>query len=96
MNNFNDFHTVKDLKFDILKLRTALKQVLSRKSYDDAAGTKHIAGFRRTLSQSWMMCRLCLFAALSGVAQHSSKNNCQLTLFSVQVGRLIISSNSRL
>ena len=44
MNNFNDFHTVKDLKFDILKLRTALKQVLSRKSYDDAAGTKYIAG----------------------------------------------------
>tara|TARA_B100001765_G_C19469328_1_gene323174 strand:+ start:560 stop:1150 length:591 start_codon:yes stop_codon:yes gene_type:complete len=44
MNNFNDFQTVKDLKFDILKLRTALKQVLSRKSYDDAAGTKYIAG----------------------------------------------------
>jgi hypothetical protein len=44
MNNFNDFHTVKDLKFDILKLRTALKQVLSRKSYDDASGTKYIAG----------------------------------------------------
>jgi len=44
MNNFNDFHTVKDLKFDIIKLRTALKQVLSRKSYDDAAGTKYIAG----------------------------------------------------
>ena len=44
MNNFNDFHTVKDLKFDILKLRTALKQVLSRKSYDDAAGPKYIAG----------------------------------------------------
>ena len=44
MNNFNDFHTVKDLKFDILKLRTALHQVLSRKSYDDAAGTKYIAG----------------------------------------------------
>ena len=44
MNNFNDFHTVKDLKFDILKLRTALKQVLSKKSYDDAAGTKYIAG----------------------------------------------------
>ena len=44
MNNFNNFHTVKDLKFDIIKLRTALKQVLSRKSYDDAAGTKYIAG----------------------------------------------------
>ena len=44
MNNFNDFHTVKDLKFDILKLRSSLQQVLSRKSYDDAAGTKYIAG----------------------------------------------------
>jgi len=44
MNYFKDFHTVEDLKFDILKLRKALKQVLSRKSYDDAAGTKYIAG----------------------------------------------------
>jgi hypothetical protein len=40
----SDFHKVPDLKFDINKLRTALKQVLSRKSYDDAAGTKFIAG----------------------------------------------------
>ena len=44
MDNFRDFHTVKDLKFDVLKLRAALKQILSRKSYDDAAGTKYIAG----------------------------------------------------
>jgi len=44
MNTFNDFRTVKDLKFDILKLRSSLQQVLSRKSYDDAAGTKYIAG----------------------------------------------------
>jgi len=44
MDNFKDFHLVKDLKFDILKLRKALKEVLSRKSYDDAAGTKYIAG----------------------------------------------------
>ena len=44
MQNFKDFHTVKDLKFDVLKLRDALKLVLSRKSYDDAAGTKYIAG----------------------------------------------------
>ena len=44
MDKFIDFHTVKDLKFDIKKLRNALKQVLSRKSYDDAAGTKYIAG----------------------------------------------------
>ena len=40
----SDFCKVKDLKFDILKLREALKQVLSRKEYDDAAGTKYIAG----------------------------------------------------
>jgi len=38
------FHKVPDLKFDINKLRSALKQVLSIKSYDDAAGTKFIAG----------------------------------------------------
>ena len=40
----SDFCKVKDLKFDILKLRKALKQVLSRKEYDDAVGTKYIAG----------------------------------------------------
>ena len=40
----SDFCKVKDLKFDILNLREALKQVLSRKEYDDAAGTKYIAG----------------------------------------------------
>ena len=40
----SDFCKVKDLKFDILKLREALKQVLSRKEYDDAVGTKYIAG----------------------------------------------------
>jgi len=40
----SDFCKVKDFKFDILKLREALKQVLSRKEYDDAAGTKYIAG----------------------------------------------------
>ena len=44
MDQFQDFITVKDLKFDISKLRNALNQVLSRKSYDDAAGTKYIAG----------------------------------------------------
>ena len=44
MDLFKDFHTVKDLKFDITKLQSALKQVLSRKSYDDAGGTKYIAG----------------------------------------------------
>ena len=44
MDLFKDFHTVKDLKFDISKLQNALKEILSRKSYDDAAGTKYIAG----------------------------------------------------
>ena len=40
----SDFHKVKDLKFDISKLQNALKTVLQRKTYDDAAGTKYIAG----------------------------------------------------
>ena len=44
MDLFKDFHTVEDLKFDISRLQKALKEVLSRKSYDDAAGTKYIAG----------------------------------------------------
>ena len=39
MDQFQDFRKVKDLKFDIIKLRSALDEVLSRKSYDDAAGT---------------------------------------------------------
>ena len=43
MNEFSDFYKVDDLKFDILKLRKALDQVISRKSYDDACGTKYIA-----------------------------------------------------
>jgi len=43
MDKFIDFHTVKDLKFDIKKLRNALKQVLSRKEYDDAVGTKYMS-----------------------------------------------------
>ncbi len=40
----SDFHKVEDLKSDISKLQNALKTVLQRKSYDDAAGTKYIAG----------------------------------------------------
>ena len=40
----SDFHKVENLKFDISKLQKALKTVLQRKSYDDAAGTKYIAG----------------------------------------------------
>jgi len=44
MDLFKDFHTVENLKFDISKLQDALKEVLAKKSYDDAAGTKYIAG----------------------------------------------------
>ena len=44
MDHFKDFRIVENLKFDIAKLKIALNQVLSRKSYDDAAGTKYIAG----------------------------------------------------
>ena len=44
MDHFKDFRIVENLKFDIAKLKIALDQVLSRKSYDDAAGTKYIAG----------------------------------------------------
>ena len=40
----SDFHKVENLKFDISKLQNALKTVLQRKSYDDASGTKYIAG----------------------------------------------------
>ena len=44
MDLFKDFHTVENLKFDISKLQDELKEVLAKKSYDDAAGTKYIAG----------------------------------------------------
>jgi len=44
MEHFKDFRKISELKFDITKLRVALNTVLSRKSYDDAAGTKYIAG----------------------------------------------------
>ena len=40
----SDFHKIENLKFDISKLQNALKTVLQRKKYDDAAGTKYIAG----------------------------------------------------
>jgi len=43
MNNFSDFHTVKDFKFDVQKLQEALKQVLKIKNYDDANGIKNFA-----------------------------------------------------
>jgi len=44
MDLFKDFHIIEDIKFDIKKLQSALKQVRSRKDYDDACGTKYIAG----------------------------------------------------
>ena len=43
MNNFSDFHTVKDLKFDINKLQESLYQVLKIKDYDNANGIKNFA-----------------------------------------------------
>jgi len=44
MDLFKDFYKVEDMRFDIAKLREALKIILSKKNYDDAAGTKYIAG----------------------------------------------------
>jgi hypothetical protein len=43
MNISNDFHTVKDLKFDISKLQLALAEVLKIKEYDSANGIKNFA-----------------------------------------------------
>jgi hypothetical protein len=43
MNNFNDFHTVQNLKFDVNKLQDALKEVLKIKQYDTANGVKDFA-----------------------------------------------------
>ena len=43
MNNFSDFHTVNDLKFDVKKLRESLKEVLKIKKYDSANGIKNFA-----------------------------------------------------
>mgnify|MGYP001162771817 FL=1 len=43
MNSFKDFHTVKDLKFDVKKLQEGLKQVLKIKNYDNANGVKNFA-----------------------------------------------------
>ena len=41
MDNFKDFHIVKDLKFDPKKLQEGLKQILKIKSYDTAGGVTH-------------------------------------------------------
>ena len=43
MTNFNDFQTVKDLKFDINQLQSGLQEVLKLKKYDTANGIKNFA-----------------------------------------------------
>jgi hypothetical protein len=43
MNNFADFHTVKNMKFDINELKESLKEILSIKKYDTANGIKNFA-----------------------------------------------------
>jgi len=43
MKNNNDFHTVKDLTFDVNKLHDALNQVLKIKNYDSVGGIKHFS-----------------------------------------------------
>ena len=43
MNNFSDFHTIKDLKFDITKLQESLNEVLEIKNYDSANKIKDFA-----------------------------------------------------
>jgi len=43
MTNSNDFHTLQDLKFDVLKLQKALLEVLKIKNYDTANGIKNFA-----------------------------------------------------
>ena len=43
MDSFSDFHTINDLKFDIVKLQESLKEVLQIKKYDTANGVKNFA-----------------------------------------------------
>jgi len=43
MNNFSDFHTVENLKFDVTKLQNGLNEVLNIKKYDTANGIKNFA-----------------------------------------------------
>ena len=43
MNQFKDFHTVKNLKFDLSKLQNSLNQILKIKKYDTANGIKNFA-----------------------------------------------------
>ena len=41
---FNDFQKQEDIKFDIIKLRQALKQVVEKKGFDDAEGIRYFGG----------------------------------------------------
>ena len=41
---FNDFQKQEHIKFNIIKLRKALKQVLDRKGFDNAEGISHFGG----------------------------------------------------
>ena len=43
MTDFRDFHTIKDLKFDVKKLQESLDQVLKLKKYDSANKIKDFA-----------------------------------------------------
>ena len=43
MTNSNDFHTVKNLRFDVKKLQSALNNVLKIRNYDTANGIKNFA-----------------------------------------------------
>jgi len=43
MNIFENFHTIKDLKFDIIELQKSLKEVLKIHNYDTANGIKNFA-----------------------------------------------------
>jgi hypothetical protein len=43
MNQFKDFHTVENLKFDLNKLRSGLNQILNIRKYDTANGVKNFA-----------------------------------------------------
>ncbi len=43
MNNFQDFHTIKNMKFDIKKLQKALSEVLKIKNYDSPKGITNFA-----------------------------------------------------
>ena len=53
MNDFSDFHTVEDLKFDINKLKEALKQVLKIKKYFSLYRNKFILCLKKYAEQNF-------------------------------------------